>query len=343
MKTLPLLLSVITLFTFGACGKPAAPAAGAAPDLPPVRVSLTDVRAVEAPTRLEVTGTVRPVARASLAARVMGVIEAMPVTLGQQVRAGDVIARIAAGEIEARVAQARSQLNQAERDLARESALLARNASTADTVRNLEDRVAMTRAMVREAEVMLGYVTVRAPFDGVIARKPGNAGDLAAPGQSLVELEGSDRFHVEAGIPDSSAGYLAVGAELSVEIPAAGVRFAARIEEVSSAADAQTRTVLVRLAVPAGNAVRSGQFARVQVPGAPARALLVPASSVSTLGQMERVFVAGTGNVAVLRFVKSGTRRGDQIEILSGLSGGERIIDGPPANLREGQLLEVQP
>jgi len=343
MKPFPLLLSVSALLTLGACGKPTAPTAGSVPNLPPVRVSLISVRTVEAPTLLEVTGTVRPVARAILSARVMGVIEEMPVTLGQQVRAGDVIARIAAGEIDARVAQARSQLNQAERDLARESALLARNASTADTVRNLGDRVAITQAMVREAEVMLGYVTVRAPFDGVIARKPANTGDLAAPGQPLAEVEGSDRFHIEAGIPDSSAVPLAIGAELSVEVPATGVRFAARLEELSSAADAQARTVLVRLAVPAGITVRSGQFARVQIPGVSARALLVPATAVSTLGQMERVFVAGPGNATVLRLVKSGARRGDQVEILSGLSDGERIVAAPPANLREGQLLEVQP
>jgi len=340
MKPFHLLLPAATVL-LAACGQPAAPAAGNAPSLPPARVSLIGVQTTDTSSVLEVSGTVRPVARASLAAKVMGVIEEMPVTLGQRVQAGDVVARIAAGEIGARVAQAQSQLNQARRDLTRERTLLGKNASTADMVRNLEDRVTMTEAMVREAEVMLGYVTVRAPFDGVVARKPANAGDLAAPGQPLIELEGVGDFQVEAGIPDSSAGLLAPGTSVAIEVPAAGVRFSGRLVELSSASDARARTVMARFAVPAGTAIRSGQFARVQVPGATVRALLVPATAVSTLGQMERVFVAGEDNRAVLRLVRTGARHGDRIEVLSGLAHGERVV--PPAGLVEGQALEVQP
>jgi multidrug efflux pump subunit AcrA (membrane-fusion protein) len=58
---------------------------------------------------------------------------------------------------------------------------------------------------------------------------------------------------------------------------------------------------------------------------------------------MERVFVVGEGNRAVLRLVKTGARRGDRIEILSGLAAGERLVAAPPAGLREGQPLEVLP
>jgi membrane fusion protein, multidrug efflux system len=94
--------------------------------------------------------------------------------------------------------------------------------------------------------------------------------------------------------------------------------------------------------VPAGTAVRSGQYARVQVPGAPARTVLAPTAAVSTLGQMERVFVT-VENRAVLRLVKTGATRGDRVEILSGLGDGDRIVVRPPAGLQEGQPLEVQP
>jgi hypothetical protein len=133
-------------------------------------------------TITEITGTIRPVQRARLAAKLMGAIEELPVGLGQKVRAGDLLVKISAGEITARVAQAQAQLNVARRDLERERDLLTKGASTADLVRGLEDRFAMTQAMMREAEVMLTYATIRAPFDGLIARKPANLGDLAAPG-----------------------------------------------------------------------------------------------------------------------------------------------------------------
>lgn len=336
------LLALGTLL-LAACGRPAAPAPGATTPLPPAPVRLVTVHTADTPSRLEVTGTIRPVAQAQIAAKVMGVIEDMPVVLGQRVRAGDLLVRIAAGEIGARVSQAQSQLNQAQRDLARERTLLTKNATTADMVRNLEDRVAMTQAMVKEAEVMLGYVTVLAPFDGVIARKPASTGDLAAPGQPLLELEGTAEYQVEAGIPDSAAFRLTPGTTVEVSLPATGITFTAPLVELSPASNVQARTVLARFAVPAGTAVRSGQFARVQVAGANVRALLVPAAAVSVLGQMERVFVADATNHAVLRLVKTGATQGDQVEILSGLADGDRIIAAPPALLREGQSLEVLP
>lgn len=343
MKPASFLAAIAAIAVFAGCAKHAEPKSGAAPNLPPAKVRLAVVRTEDTPAMTEVTGTVRPVKRATIAAKLMGVIEEMPVTLGQRVSAGDVLVKINAGEIPARVAQAQSQLNQAQRDLARERDLLTKNASTSDMVKGLEDRLAMTQAMVREAEVMVGYMTVRAPFDGVVAKKPANAGDLAAPGQPLLELEGLGEFQIEAGIPDSAAARLAIGATLAVEVPAAGAAFSARLVELSPASDGYARTVVAKLSIPAGPTVRSGQFARVQVPGTAVRALLAPAAAVSTLGQMERVFVAGEGNRAALRLVKTGAARGDRVEILSGLADGERIVVAPPVGLREGQILEVQP
>jgi RND family efflux transporter MFP subunit len=158
----------------------------------------------------------------------------------------------------------------------------------------------------------------------------------------LLEIEGAGNFQVEAGIPDSLAAGLAVGAPLEVDVPVAGAHFTGNLVELSSSADSSTRTVTAKISVPAGSILRSGQFARVQVPGTSVRALFAPAGAVSKLGQMERVFVVGSGG-AVLRLVKTGAIRGDRVEILSGISDGERVVLDPPAGLREGQRVEVQP
>jgi len=339
-------IAAVTLLLAGAgCSKTPAPgaAASAADALPPARVQVVTVREATIPSFIEVTGSVRPVERATLAAKLMGVIEEIPVTVGQRFAAGDVLVKISAGEISARFTQAQVQLNQAQRELAREKDLLTKNASTAEVVRNLEDRVALMQATVREAEVMLGHATVRAPFAGVVSAKPANTGDLATPGQPLLEIEGAGGFQVEAGIPDSLAVGIAVGASLTVSIPATAAAFSARVVELSPVSDTRARTLPIKLAIPAGTAARSGQFARVQVPGATLRALLVPATAVSLLGQMERVWIAGEGNRAVLRLVKTGAVHGDQREILSGLTDGERVVVAPPGTLREGQALEVRP
>ena len=348
MNPARLSLPLLAVLLLAGCVDRGAPEAAA--NLPPVRVRAMTVSTAEVPVLIEVTGTVRPVQRAVIAAKVMGVIEDLPVALGQRVKAGDLLVKISAGEISARVLQAQAQLNQARRDLDRERSLLTQNASTPDMVKSLEDRYAMTEAMVREAEVMLGYAAVRAPFGGVVARKLATAGDLAAPGMPLLELEGTGDFQVEAGIPDSLISRLPAGTPLAVAVPAAAAEFTGTLVEVSSAADPLTRSVTVKIAVPAGAAVGSGQYARVQVPGAPVRALLAPAGAVSILGQMERVFVvAGSAGrpSAVLRLVRTGAVRGpagqQNVEILSGLADGDRVVTNPPAGLQEGQPLEIEP
>ena len=341
MKSLHFVLPLVMLAALAGCAK-SGESEAAAP-APPVKVHLATVHAENVTDVVEITGTVRPVQRAVLAAKVMGPIEELPVALGQRVRTGDLLVKISAGEIAARVAQVQAQLNVVRRDLDRERDLLTKGASTADMVHGLEDRFAMTQALVHEAEAMLAYTAIRAPFDGVVARKPANAGDLAAPGMPLLELEGTADFQIEAAVPDSLAVKLAPGLTLEAAIPTSGATFRGTLAEISPAADANAHSVLAKIAVPAGTAVRSGEFARIQLPGAAGRALLAPVGAVSVLGQMERVFVAGEGNRAVLRLVKTGALRGDRVEILSGLDDGERIVVAPPAWLREGQTLEVLP
>lgn len=338
MKTI-LLIALASVLAAGCSRRENAPTLQ--PSLPPVRVRLAPVVVERVPLITDVTGTVRPVRRAVLAAKVMGAISEMPVTLGRRVAADEILVKISSEDAAARVTQASAQLNATRRDLARETELLAKGASTAETVRNLQDRFTGNEAQLREAEIQLGYSEIRAPFAGVVSRRWVNAGDLAGPGQALVEVEGTDAFEIEAGVPESLAGALVVGVTIECEIP--GHRFSGVLTEVSSSADAATRSIPVKLSVPAASGVRSGQFVRIQIPGSLVRVVLAPAEAISLRGQMERVFVAGEGNRALLRLVKTGGSRGTRIEILAGLNEGEQVVLAPPASLHEGQRLEVQP
>lgn len=342
MKTLTYSISFLALALASGCSKHGPETSAAGSQLPVASVQVQALRLQQLPVLSEVSGTVRPVDRAMLAAKVMGVVAELPVSLGQRVKAGDPLLRINAAEIAARVAQAKSQLNLAQRDLERERDLLQKQASTAEMVRSLEDRYTMTLAMVREAEVMLGYTVLKAPFDGVVSRKMVNAGDLAAPGMPLLEVEGTDRFEIEANVPESLALRLELGAGAEVSIASSSQNFEARISEISPSSDAFARNVLVKLSVPSSAQVRSGQYARVTLSTGSERVLLSPASAISPLGQMERAFVAKDGR-AVLRLVKTGAHRGDQVEILSGLSEGEQVLVKVPVGLAEGQSLEVKP
>lgn len=336
---LPSTVLLVALALLAGCSKPNTQSAAALPALP---VTVAHVEAADIALPTELSGNVRAVQRATVAAKVMGTVAELPVSLGQRVAAGDLLLKLSATEIAARVAQARAQLNIAARDLERERALLAKGASTSDLVRSLEDRHALVAAQLREAETMLGYTELRAPFAGVIAKKFLDAGDLAAPGQPLLSLDGIDDFQIEVAVPDSLVAPLALGQSLTVNVPSMARQFTGTLAEISSAADASARSVLVKISVPAGIDIRAGQFARVLLPGQAVRSLLVPAGAVTRFGQMERVFVVDAEKRAVLRLVKTGRAHGDRIEILSGLEAGESVIVAPPAALREGQPLEVR-
>jgi membrane fusion protein, multidrug efflux system len=330
------------LAAIAGCGKPPQSGSTTPASLPPVSAQIHAVKVEQVPLAIEVTGTVRAQQRAQIGAKLMGAVEDMPVSLGQKVRAGDVLVKLAAGEVSARAAQARSQLNTVRRDLERDRALLAKGASTNETVRNLEDRVTTSEAQLRETEAMLSYAILRAPFDGIVTRKFANTGDLASPGSLLLELDGVGAFEIHAGVPESLASKLVVGATVPVEIPATGVSFTGKLAELSSAADAEARSVAVKIAVPSDVDVRSGQFARVKIPGEPRSTIRVPESAISLFGQMERVFVVNADGRAALRLVKIGGRMDGRVEVISGLAEGDRVVVGPPRGLRDGQPVEAR-
>jgi RND family efflux transporter MFP subunit len=336
MKPLSALLPLGLVLLLAGCSRDHA----AAPALPSASVRTTEVRAITDLRRTELPGTVRAVERAAVAPKVMGSIATLPIALGQSVKRGDTLATISANEIGARLAQAEAGLGQARRDLERETGLLAKGAAAAETVRSMEDRVRLMDATVAEARTMLTYTTITAPFDGVITRRLVNEGDLASPGNPLLELENPALQRVEVEVPDSLAA-VAVGTDVPVRINT--LEFVGRVAEVSPALDAVSRTFLAKIDLPAGAAVRSGQFARVAWPAGEGHTLVVPAAAVTTFGQMERVFVVSE-NRAILRLVKTGARHGDSVEILSGLAAGERLVAEPAASpLRDGQPVEVKP
>jgi RND family efflux transporter MFP subunit len=308
---------------------------------PAIPVQATAVAAGQVALFTEVPATVRPAERAVIAAKLTGTIATLPWGLGQSVRAGDLLLSLSAPETEARVRQAQAQLAEAGRAAERQRTLVASGVNPPDALRDAEDRFRFAQATLAEADAVLAYAAVRAPFDGVVTEKHVLPGDLATPGLPLLVLESTQHLRAEGTIPERLAASLHIGDSLGVTFDDAPIPVAGKIEELSSAADAVSRSLLVKVALPAGTA-RSGQFARLQVPAGQAGALLVPTDAVSRFGQIERVFVIEHGR-AVLRLVKTGRTSGPRIELLSGVDAGEQVVLAPPAALRDGSAVTVQP
>jgi RND family efflux transporter MFP subunit len=309
--------------------------------LPTATVRAQIVASKERIATEEVVGTVRAKLRSIIEAKVSGKIEQMLVVPGQQVKAGELLAVIDAREVQARYDQAVALKQQAEADLKRLTSLLEQKVLSQAEFDNAQARARVTIAGVAEAETMLDYTKVTAPFAGVITRKHADVGDLATPGKPLLEMEDSTALRLEADVPEAVIGKLKLGDRLPVRISALENEREGVISEIAPAADPNSRTFLVKLDLPSTPGLRAGQFGRVAMPVGETKALRVPSSAVVQGGQMEMVFVVSNGK-AQLRLVKTGKHIGDEVELVSGIDAGETIVTENAANLVDGQPVVVK-
>ncbi len=336
-------LACACLLIFGGC-KPDAKheAASQATTGPRVDVQVTIVSEVLTSSQNEVVGTVEAVQRATISAKVTGAIAEIPVVLGATVKQGDLLVKLSAAEISARLSQADTAVAQAKRNLEREQRLLAKNASTQETVNAQGDAYQLAKAAQNEARTMLGYITIRAPFSGLVSNKLANVGDMATVGAPLLVLENTEIVQAVAAVPEAQLAKIKPGDTLPVRIPAADLETIGTVAEIAPAADAASRTSVVKLDLEAASHLRPGQFVRVILPGLASKTIVVPESAVSVFGQMERVFVV-ENNIAHLRLVRSGLHREGMTEILSGLNPGQQVVVRATGQLLDGQPVRVTP
>lgn len=338
MRAPALILSASAALLFTGCGHDADSASDSSPALAPIAVESAVVESTQLAASHPLPGTVRAVERAQVAAKMLGTIETVQLAIGRQVNAGEILVTIHAAELDAQVAQARAALDLAERDYTREYDLLQKGATSAATVRTLEDRRRIAAAALTAAEAQLAYTEVRAPFDGVITQRYIEPGDFAALGTPLFAMEGR-QLEIEVPVPEFLSKSPA-DATLSVLVD--GARHPVRIHEISPAVDPLTRTRLARVRPIDTTPLQSGQFVRVLWPAPAVTALTVPTTAVHRLGQMERVFVI-VADRAVLRLVKTGQTDQGRTVILAGLNSDERVVLNPLATLRDGQPVIANP
>lgn len=336
----PILLCVGAALVFAptACHhRPGPPAA----DLPsqPVRVEQVQPRP-QAATE-DVVGTVSARVHATIEAKVTGRVEELLVAPGQRVEKGTELAKLDAREIQAKLDQALAVREQAVRERARYAKLVGGRAVSQQDFESADARARVAEAAVTEAQTMLGYTQITAPFDGVITRKIADVGDLLTPGKPLLEMEGASGFRVEADVPEALIGKVSLGMEVPVRVEAVDAELEGTVSEIAPSADPGSRTFLVKIDLPETEGLRAGQFARVAVPVTEKMTLRVPATAVLQRGQMELLFVVHDGR-ATLRIVRTGKRVGDEVEIIAGLDPGEEIVATGADHLTDGQPVTIK-
>ncbi len=179
-------------------------------------------------------------------------------------------------------------------------------------------------AVVREATIALGFTKIVAPEDGVVLKRFVEAGDLALPGKPLVALRTSGAFRLEAYVREGLITKGSPGSKLKVSIETLGKTVDALVEEIVPYADPSSRTFLVKASIPHIDGLYPGMFGKLLIPVKTRDVVVVPHDAVRQVGQLELLFVKQNEKWSSV-YVKTGARIGQDVEILSGLNGGETI------------------
>jgi len=279
--------------------------------------------------------------RATLATRIAAHVSALHGEEGRRVKQGELLVSLSDPDLRGALAAAESAHAAAAAHERRIRALVAERAATASELELATAQRAQAEAAVAAARANLGYAQIRAPFAGTIQARRVSAGDMVGPGQPLLELEG-DELELQASLTEAEAGGLAVGSALP--FVAGKARGTAEITALTPGGDpvSHRRGLRARVRKVDGE-LRSGAFARLEVPGAPedGGGAWVPRSALVERGDLTGVFVA-EGGKAELRWVSLGEPAGEGFAVRAGVRPEETVIDAPGA-LRDGEAVEVQP
>lgn len=346
-RRLASLAACVLGLTVGGCRHAAAPARPPAESGPPRHVTTVAVqRSAPGADESASPGLLRARERATLAARLSAPVVALPYRAGEHVPAGAIVARLDDALPRAALASAQIAHDNAQADLARLEALVARQAATPRERDEAATRAAGARAALAGARNGLGFALVRTPFAGTLARRHVDVGDVVAPGQALVEVEGAGGLELVASVSATLAARLRPGAVAEASVDGQSQVLPVTVRAVSQAGDPGTHRFEVRADLPAVDGLRSGLFARLRVPGDAAGAeaarhaegLSVPLRATLARGGLAGVFVVSAGR-AQLRFVALGATHGDQVEVRAGLEASERVVLDP-ADLTDGARVE---
>lgn len=314
---------------------------------------------------IDVSGQVESSQTANISTRVMGYITKLNVNIGDHVRKGQVLGTISNDDIlakraqaDAAIAQAETALKNAQKDYDRFQVLYKQQSASAKEVENVsmqysaaKSGLETARQMRNEANAMLSYTTLTAPFDGVVTQKAADAGSMANPGMPILTIERSGSYQVVASIPENSISQVKQGQKAVIEIKAANKTITGTIAEVSSSSQATGGQYLVKISIPDGEkgGLYGGMYANVSIPvkaSANTRddsdTVMVPFLSIEHRDELTGLYTVSASNTAMLRWVRLGKTHGDKVEVLSGLGKNERYIVSADGKLYDGEPVIIK-
>ena len=348
------LILLAAIATATACGDAGPPTVARAPS-----VAVSPVSQVSIQEQIQATGQLLARQHAEIAAEISGRVTVIVIDEGAAAAADAVVVEIDPqrrkldlASARARLAEAQASLIEQERETRRQESLFRRNVAAKAKLEQAETQLKLAGSRLQAAEAALGVAvrvlgdaSVRAPFDGLVARRLVSEGEFVSPGTPLFELVSLDPLEVEFHLAEVDSSRVVVGQIIGVRVaPYPDEVFDAEVTMVSPTIDPRTRTLRVKGAVAnLDGRLRPGLFARADL-GIAVRSdvTMVPEESVLQRTDGSVVFRLTEGRRVERRVVELGVFHDGEVEIVRGLEAGDLVLTRGHADLIDGAVVQVR-
>lgn len=336
------LVVLAALALLSACGKesagPATARGGSAPTVTEYRVEPG-----EWIDQIEALGTAGANESVTLTAKVTEVVRSVRFQDGDRVRQGDVLVELTGQAEVANLREAQASLNEAQQQLQRLEPLVEQGTlprAQLDTQRALRDSA---RARADAIRARLAERVISAPFDGVLGFRQVSDGALVTPGTVIATLDDIDTIKLDFTVPERYLSTLALGQAIVARSVAWPERpFHGKVTSVGSRVDPVSRAITLRaeLANPE-HLIKPGMLLTVELATQPRETLVIPELALIQVGTRQSVYRLAEDNTVSEVVVRTGARRLGEVEIVSGLNAGDRIVHEGTGKLRDGVRVTV--
>jgi RND family efflux transporter MFP subunit len=308
-------------------------------------VAVVTVEPASMTSRYERPGSLRHRRQVRVFSQEEGRITSLELFEGDRVSAGQTLITLDDALLKAELDRARATLAQAELDVQRLADLVSKRAASDAELSQARTTAVIADAELRLLETRLGFTRVHAPFDGVVTERLVEPGDFVSKNTHLLTIADADSLVAEVFASELILPRVRVGDPARVRIDALGTAvFGARVLRVHPQLEASSRQGIVELTLderPPG--AKAGQFVRVTLETAAVERLMIPFRALRRDREGDMVWVINASGQVQRRGVRSGLQVADQIEILDGLTAGERIVTRGFLGLSEDKSVRVVP
>jgi len=311
---------------------------------PVVDVEVTAARHRLIREEISAVGTLRAAESVMLRPEIAGRIDKIRFHDGQVVRAGDMLFELDATVLGAEVEQARAELDLARSNVRRTRELANQRFVSARSLDEAESSMRVLEAKLKLAQARMSKTRLKAPFDGVLGLRKVSVGDYVEVGADLVLIEDLSSMQVDLRLPERFLGAIEPGQTILLTLdayPEASLR--ARLVAIDAQVDAGGRALLVRGRLETNDTkLRTGMFARARlVTGESPDAVVIPEEALVVGADESHVFLVD-GEHARRVPVRTGRRTAGLVEVVSGLSAGDRVVVAGHLKLR-GERPRINP